>query len=125
MLLPRVRINILTFISTDIYLFDDPLSSLDVKVATSLMQGILDSDSLKDKTFLITSSNPCHIKYGDRIIYMDHGNVKYDGSYDDFIETEIYDDYIESSSESNDGSSSENESDHESSVSHIFILKFN
>ena len=80
--------------SPDIYLLDDPLSALDMKVASNLIKTIATHKRLQDKTFIFSTNNPSYIKYADKIIYMDQGRVKFSGSYDEFKISNLYKIYL-------------------------------
>ena len=80
--------------SPDIYLFDDPLSALDLKVASKLIETIATSDRLKNKTFVFSTNNPSYIKYADKIIYLKEGGIQYQGSYTEFKASKFYEMYI-------------------------------
>ena len=74
-------------------MFDDPLSALDVKVATKLIETITKSRRLRDKTFFFSTNNPSYIKHADRIIYLDGGSIKFNGRYQDFKESPLHNVY--------------------------------
>lgn len=65
----------------DLILLDDPLKSLDAKVALRVMENGF-CGILKDKTRIITTNNPQHIKYADRVIIMGNGEILYDGGFE-------------------------------------------
>lgn len=61
--------------SPDIFLLDDPTSSLDNNVSQRIMN-IINSDEFWNKrTFLITSNNLKLMKYFDKVIFMENGKV--------------------------------------------------
>lgn len=73
----------------DIYLLDDPISSLDANVGTKIMRECI-CGYLKGKTrILITNSLQC-LSLVDRIIYMKNGYIEWDGNYFDLIKQEFY-----------------------------------
>lgn len=73
----------------DIYLFDDPLSALDLEVASRLLNTIVEGE-LKGKTFLFSTNNQGYLKYADKILYLEEGDLKFTGSYQEFQESEFW-----------------------------------
>lgn len=69
--------------SGDIFLLDDPLSALDLEVASTLLE-ISIMKEMKDKTFLISTNNQNYLKYADRILFLDDGDLMFDGTLEDF-----------------------------------------
>lgn len=58
----------------DIYLFDDPISSLDINVGTMVMEkGIV--DYLAGKTRIVTTHALAYLKFFDYIYILEEGRV--------------------------------------------------
>lgn len=70
----------------DLYLFDDPISALDIKVGRELIEkGIM--DMLAEKTVILTTHALAFLPYFDRIIMLDAGYVKFDGDYQEYLKS--------------------------------------
>ena len=73
----------------DIYLFDDPISALDIHVGKKVMEdGIL--GYLKGTTRIIATHALGYLPYFDRIIVLKDGVIVADGTYDELVETEVF-----------------------------------
>lgn len=42
------------------------------------------------KTFLISTNNQNYIKYADRVLYLEEGSLRFNGSYKEFEKSEEY-----------------------------------
>lgn len=84
----RTRINLARcfYKTRDIYLFDDPLSSLDFNVASKIMRKTIRHD-LRETTRVIVTHSIQFIFHADRIVYMDKGEILFDGTYRNFKDT--------------------------------------
>ncbi|KAL4462574.1 hypothetical protein ABPG74_000404 [Tetrahymena malaccensis] len=78
----RKRVNLARSIykDSDIYLLDDPLSALDVGVATFIAQECF-MGILKEKTRVIFTSNLVGMNKADRIIFIKNGEIISEGNY--------------------------------------------
>ncbi|XP_045479559.1 probable multidrug resistance-associated protein lethal(2)03659 isoform X2 [Harmonia axyridis] len=78
----KSRINLARAIyrNADIYLFDDPLSSVDASVAKSLMEDCM-LKFLKDKCRLLVTHNVNHLRKCDRIVILNSGRIEKEGTY--------------------------------------------
>ena len=65
-------------------MLDDPLSALDLEVASKLLKTINTSQLLKDKTFVFSTNNPSYLAHADRVIYLRDGFIKFNGDYEAF-----------------------------------------
>lgn len=73
----------------DIYLLDDPLSSLDVSVGKQVMEkGIF--KYLKGKTRLLVTSALNYLPAFDYVVVLDGGRIVAKGTYQQIAETDIY-----------------------------------
>ncbi|CAK4207507.1 unnamed protein product [Aphanomyces euteiches] len=68
--------------NADIYLFDDPLSALDVHVAGAVFQDCI-QNLLADKTVILVLNSHYHfLPKADRVLVMEDGRIVGDGSFD-------------------------------------------
>lgn len=67
----------------NIMLFDEPTSNFDHDDDTRFINH-LQSQKGK-KTILLVTHRPAHIKQADRVIYIEHGQILYDGTADQFL----------------------------------------
>jgi ABC-type multidrug transport system fused ATPase/permease subunit len=72
----KTRINIAraVYSDSDIYLFDDPLSSLDSHVGDSIFNDLI-KKYLKNKTILIATQSLQYIPFMNKVIYIDNGKI--------------------------------------------------
>lgn len=71
----RVSLARALYSDSDIYLFDDPLSAVDPKVAKNLFDGIF--QTLKNrKTSIFVTHHTHFLEASDRIIFIDKGEAK-------------------------------------------------
>jgi ABC-type multidrug transport system fused ATPase/permease subunit len=87
----KTRINLARCFYTekDIYLLDDPLSSLDFNVACDIIENAIKKD-LKGKTRVIVTHSIQYLLYADKIIYLDEGQIKFNGNFKSFQATDWY-----------------------------------
>lgn len=88
----KTRINLARcfYKERDIYLLDDPLSSLDFHVACRIIEKAIQGE-LKGKTRVIVTHSIQYLLYADKIIYLDEGRVKYSGGFPEFKKSQWYD----------------------------------
>ncbi|KAH9172083.1 hypothetical protein AeNC1_017761, partial [Aphanomyces euteiches] len=68
--------------NADFYLFDDPLSALDVHVAGAVFQDCI-QNLLADKTVILVLNSHYHfLPKADRVLVMEDGTIVGDGSFD-------------------------------------------
>lgn len=70
-------------------MFDDPLSALDLEVASRLLRTIVEGE-LKGKTFLFSTNNQSYLKYADKILYLDEGNLLFKGTFEEFKKSDVW-----------------------------------
>ena len=87
----KARINLARtlYCDADIYIMDDPISSVDPIVSNNIFKQVF-LEFLKDKTRILTWNKLYGLKYMDRIIYLDNNEVIFNGTYDQFAKTEMY-----------------------------------
>ncbi|XP_026807743.1 multidrug resistance-associated protein 4-like [Rhopalosiphum maidis] len=87
----RARINLARAVykKADIYLLDDPLSAVDVKVGKHLFEKCI-RGYLKEKACILITHQVHYLSEVDHIVLMDNGNIIIEGSYQD-IQASIFD----------------------------------
>lgn len=50
---------------------------------------ITNNPVLKDKTFIITANNYKVLDYADRVVFMEHGRILFNGSVEEFKKSKI------------------------------------
>ena len=96
----RARISLARAIykDADIYLFDDPIPSVDLYVSVKIFhQAIV--NFLKNKTRIYVTHDTRNLKVSSRIIYMNSFKIEFNGTYDEFSKNENYKDFINYSKE--------------------------
>ena len=80
----RIALARALYQKADIYLLDDPLSSLDNKVANQIMRSLFkDKTGLwVEKTFLMVTSNLGVLSFFDRVLILDKGELAFDGGFE-------------------------------------------
>ncbi|XP_022172982.1 multidrug resistance-associated protein 4-like isoform X2 [Myzus persicae] len=80
----RARINLARAVykQADIYLLDDPLSAVDVRVGKHLFEKCI-LDYLKTKTCILITHQVQYLSDVDQIVLMENGNIVSEGSYQD------------------------------------------
>ena len=87
----RARISLARALykDADIYLFDDPISSVDSYISMKIFhQGIV--EFLENKTRIFVTSDIRNLKFSQRIIVMNNFNIEFNGNYEEFIREEKY-----------------------------------
>jgi ABC-type multidrug transport system ATPase subunit len=75
--------------NSDIYLFDDPISALDIHVGKFVMEeGIV--NYLRGKTRIVATHALAYLKFFDYIYVMDDGEIVEQGDFETLKETAIY-----------------------------------
>ena len=70
-------------------MFDDPLSALDLKVGTYIMENTI-MGQLQGKTRIIVTHAIQYIKYADRILIMEEGRIIKQGTYSEVQDTPLF-----------------------------------
>ena len=78
------------FFSPDIFILDDPISSLDNETADLIMKNIKTDAHWSAKTFVIATNRLKMINYADKVVHMNEGRVEFFGTPDAYLETEQY-----------------------------------
>ncbi len=96
----RSRISLARAIykDADIYLFDDPIPSVDSFVSIKIFhQAIV--NFLKDKTRIYVTHDTRNLKSSDRVIVMNNFNIEFNGTYDEFSKDEKYREVLDENKE--------------------------
>lgn len=73
----------------DLLLLDDPLSALDINVATQIMEGTI-VEKLKHKSIILCTNTISMLKFADVILVMERGEVIFRGGFDEVQENHVY-----------------------------------
>ena len=80
----RIALARALYSNKEIYLFDDPISSLDNNVANRIIENCIISE-LKDKTRLLITHSLDYLNKADRILLLKDGEIVYNGNYENLI----------------------------------------
>ena len=91
----KTKLNIARAIysDADIYLFDEPFSSLDIYVAKNIFEKVI-KEYLKGKTLLIITQALPFITFMDYVIKMNEGEIQYYGNIKDAEKQNFFKDFI-------------------------------
>ena len=90
----RVALARSVYHQADIYLFDDPLSAVDVKVGRRIFRKCI-KEFLKDKLILIVTHQIQYVMEADRVLILNKGRLEMSGSYQQVIENDFCKKYLE------------------------------
>ena len=76
----RVSMARALYSDADIYLLDDPLSSVDALVGSHIFEKYI-CNALRDRLCIFVTHQPCYLKHADHIVIMSEGSIGYQGSY--------------------------------------------
>ncbi len=85
----RVALARAMYSDGDIFILDDPISSLDANTGKKIMNNCI-INYLKDKTRILVTHSLQYTKYSDRIIYMKNGKIEWEGIYSELIKQDFY-----------------------------------
>ena len=103
----KIRISIAraVYANSDIYLFDDPLSSLDPSIRNNIFNKVI-KEYLKSKTVLIATHALQYIPFMKHVIHMNNGEIDFIGTSQEAMRQDFYKEFI--NSENNEDSFEEN-----------------
>lgn len=76
----RVSMARALYSDADIYLLDDPLSSVDALVGSHIFENYI-CKSLRDRLCIFVTHQSCYMKHADHIVVMSEGSITCQGSY--------------------------------------------
>ena len=85
----RISIARALYSENDIYMFDDPISALDANVGMKIMKNCI-IKHLADKTRILVTHALQYVSFSDRIIYMNKGEIKWIGTYEEIKEQDFF-----------------------------------
>ena len=89
----RIALARAIYKDADIYLFDDPISSVDTYISMKIFhQAIV--NLLKNKTRIFVTHDTRNLKYSSKIIVMNQFKIEFDGNYEEFSGKEAYNDIV-------------------------------
>jgi ATP-binding cassette, subfamily C (CFTR/MRP), member 4 len=74
---------------SDIYLFDDPLSAVDAKVARHIFMNSIRGELTKDKIVILVTHHLSYAKESNRTIVFDQGKILAEGQFEDLQNMQI------------------------------------
>ena len=89
----RLNLARLFYNPLPLFLLDDPFSAVDVGTEKKLIDALF---TLKEQghSFLVITQRYEFLKHCDRIVYLEKGEIKFNGAYTDFISHEKYQKFI-------------------------------
>ena len=85
----RICLARAVFNDADIYILDDPISSVD-PIVFNKIYGALLTNYLKDKTRIVLQHDHNFIQHMEYIYYINEGKIVFSGTYNEFINTKWY-----------------------------------
>ena len=96
----RVSIARALYCEKDIYIFDDPISALDANVGMKVMKNCI-IKYLSNKTRILVTHALQYVSFADRIIYMNKGEIKWIGTYEEIKEQDFFKSFYEKMNKEN------------------------
>ena len=96
----RVSLARAVYADADVYLMDDPLSAVDVKVGDHIFQQCI-CQLLRDKTRILVTYSEKHMKTADQVVVLYKGSVLGKGSFSDLYRDSILDTILDSATREN------------------------
>jgi ATP-binding cassette, subfamily C (CFTR/MRP), member 1 len=87
----RISIARAIYADHDIFLFDDPISALDAHVGQNVMEKCI-VNYLSKKTRILVTHALQYLSYADRILYMENGEIKWQGTYEEVTHQDFFTD---------------------------------
>ena len=96
----RISIARALYAEKDIYIFDDPISALDANVGMKVMKNCI-IKYLSNKTRILVTHALQYISFADRIIYMNKGEIKWVGTYEEIKQQDFFKSFYEKMQQKN------------------------
>ena len=80
----RVSMARALYSDCDIYLLDDPLSSVDALVGNHIFENYI-CNALRDRLCIFVTHQPCYMKHADHVVVMSEGSISCQGSYEEIV----------------------------------------
>lgn len=90
----RLNLARLFYNPMPLFLLDDPFSAVDVGTEKKLIETLFALKTLGHSFFVITQRYD-FLQHCDRVIFLEHGEIKFNGTYHDFIKIPKYQRFIE------------------------------
>ena len=90
----RISIARALYAEKDIYIFDDPISALDANVGMKVMKNCI-IKHLSNKTRILVTHALQYIPFANRIIYINKGEIKWMGTYQEIKEQDFFKSFYE------------------------------
>ena len=88
----RINLARCAYKKADIYLFDDPISSVDAIVYNKILNKLI-KNFLKDKTVIFVSNDIKYMNYFNKVIFVHKEKIQFFGSNDELQQKEFFDDF--------------------------------
>ena len=88
----RINLARTVYHDADIYLFDDPISSVDSIVYNKILELVI-KNFLKKKTIIFASNDIKYIKHFDKVIFIEKEKVKFFGNYIDLEKKDYFESF--------------------------------
>ena len=103
----RISMARALYSDNDIFMFDDPISALDANVGMKIMKNCI-INHLADKTRILVTHALQYVSFSDRIIYMNKGEIKWIGTYEEIKEQDFFKVFYEKMKREEKGEKDEN-----------------
>ena len=90
----RISLARAMYCDNDIYIMDDPISALDAHVGKNIMHNCI-IGYLKGKTRILATHALQYTSFADSIYYMEKGEIKWEGTYQELVEQKFYSEFAE------------------------------
>lgn len=80
----RVSMARALYSDADIYLLDDPLSSVDAQVGSHIFENYI-CNALQDRLCIFVTHQPCYMKQADHIVVMNEGSIAFQGNHEEIV----------------------------------------
>ena len=89
----RISLARCVYRESDIYLFDDPISAVDAYVSNEIFTKLFD-EYLRGKTRVVVTNDIRNLHLCDRIIFVDKGNIVFNGKYNEIKQKDFYNELL-------------------------------